>query len=88
MRIRPSRAGHKYTAQTSDHYQLEIISNVALPAREMNMLQQALEGGLREHNMYAGADDADRILQVTVKKYHFRSDATRIITGNMTGRHR
>ena len=30
-------------------------------------------------------DAPDKTLQVSVKKYHFRSDATRVITGNLTG---
>lgn len=75
----------KYTAEASDHYNLEIKNDVAVPAPEMKMLEQALEGGLREQNIRASENDADRILQVTVKKYHFRSDATRVITGNLTG---
>lgn len=73
----------KYTAGASDTFVLEIRNEAAAPATEMELLTHVLDRGLTKQNLKA--EEANRVLQVTVTKYRFRSEATRILTGNMTG---
>ena len=61
----------------------QVESNVEIPAKELKMLEQMLNEGLQERKLQAG--DANTILQVTVTKYHFRSNTTPVLTGTLTG---
>ena len=73
----------KFTVQTSDQFNLEVANSAAVPAAELEMLEQMLDRGLRDHNLQG--DSPTGLLQVTVTKYRFRSDATRILMGNSAG---
>jgi len=72
-----------YTAPAGAQFNVEVNANVPVPAAEMEMLAKTLNTGLKDQNLYA--EDSNNVLHVTVKKYHFRSDATRVLTGNLTG---
>lgn len=73
----------KFTAQSGDQFNLEVTSSTVVPATELEMLTQMLDSDLRERNLQG--DSPTRNIQVTVTKYHFRSDASRILLGNSTG---
>ena len=73
----------KYTAQAGEQFDLEVANSAAVPENELAMLKQLLDGGLRERHLRG--DKPTRVLKVTVTKYHFRSETTRALTGNLTG---
>lgn len=73
----------EYSMQSGDQFRLELNSEVEIPEAERGMLEQTLRDGLAGNNLLS--NEANTILQVTVTKYHFRSEATRVLTGNTTG---
>lgn len=70
-------------AQPGDKFSIIVNNQAGMPESELGILEQQLQVKLQ--NLGLLGKDANKQLQITVTKYRFRKESTRILNGTLTG---
>lgn len=73
----------KKMAQPGDKFNVIVNNQAGMPEPELEILKQRLQ--VKSQKLGLLGKDANKQLQITVTKYRFRKESTRILNGTLTG---